>query len=160
MKRWISPFGSTGRFWSGTRITAWFGRSWRSSSRRRTMTKPPARCSGAVRELLKRGQPLLAARCVREASGLRLPLPLTARERLRLAGALEIEGDTEDAAALLLALIAETPDAPEDEMARLKLGQLLRASDPARANAVLSDFLAKYPYSQWAGRAKEMQTML
>ena len=115
---------------------------------------------GAVRELLKHNQPLPAAKCVREASALGLPLALTARERLRLAGALEIQGDVKDAAALLSALIAETPDAPEDEMARLKLGQMLKESDPVRANAVLSEFLQKYPYSQWAGRAKELQTQL
>lgn len=115
---------------------------------------------GAVRELLRQNQPLLAARCVGEASVLGLPLPLTARERLRLAGALEIEGDIENAAALLSALLAETPDAPEDEMARLKLGQMLRERDPAQANAVLSEFLRKYPQSQWVRRAKELQTSL
>ena len=43
-------------------------------------------------------------------------------------------------------------------MARLKLGQLLRERDPARANAVLAEFLAKYPHSEWARRAGEMQT--
>ncbi len=115
---------------------------------------------GAVRELLRQNQPLVAARCVREASVLGLPLALSARERLRLAGALEIQGDTEDAAALLSALITETPNAPEDEMARLKLGQMLREHDPASANAVLAGFLAKYPDSQWAGRARELQINL
>ena len=113
---------------------------------------------GALRELLRRNQPVLAARCVREASALKLPLALSARERLRLAGALEIQGDVEDAALLLAALISETPDAPEDEMARLKLGQMLRERDPAAANAVLAGFLQKYPDSPWARRAKELQT--
>ncbi len=113
---------------------------------------------GAVRDLLKCGQPLLAARCVRDAQALGLPLRLPARERLRLAGALEAMGETDGAIALLEALMGETPDAPEDEMARLKLGQLLRERDPAQANTVLADFLAKYPHSQWAHRAKELQT--
>ena len=113
---------------------------------------------GAVRDLLGRGQPVLAARCVREALALGLPLPLTARERLRLAGALEAMGEPGGAVVLLSALAEETPDAPEDEMARLKLGQLLRERDPVRANAVLAGFLAKYPHSEWARRAKEMQT--
>ncbi len=112
----------------------------------------------AVRELLRRNQPVPAARCVREASALKLPLALSARERLRLAGALEIQGDVEDAARLLTALITETPDAPEDEMARLKLGQMLRDHDPAAANLVLAGFLEKYPDSQWARRARELQT--
>jgi membrane associated rhomboid family serine protease len=113
---------------------------------------------GAVRDLLKRNQPLLAARCVRDAASLGLPLPLSARERLRLAGALETMGEPDGAVVLLSALISETPDAPEDEMARLKLGQLLRERDRVRANAVLAGFLEKYPHSQWAGRAKELQT--
>ena len=112
---------------------------------------------GAVRDLLKRGQPTLAARCVRDAAALGLPLPLPARERLRLAGALEAMGEPDGAVVLLSALIAETPDAPEDEMARLKLGQLLQARDPARANAVLSAFLEKYPQSEWVRRARELQ---
>ncbi len=113
---------------------------------------------GAIHDLLKRGQPVLAARCVRDAAALGLPLPLSARERLRLAGALEAMGEPSDAVSLLESLISETPDAPEDEMARLKLGQLLRERDPARANAVLAAFLTKYPHSEWAHRAKEIQT--
>ena len=114
--------------------------------------------TGAVRTLLARERPLEASRCVRDAAALGLTLPLSARERLRLAGALEASGDTGPAMDLLRALTTETPEAPEDEMARLKLGQLLRASDPAAANAVLAEFLAKYPHSEWANRAKELQT--
>ena len=44
---------------------------------------------GAVRELLGRNLAPKAARCVLEAAALDLPLALTARERLRLAGAME-----------------------------------------------------------------------
>ena len=113
---------------------------------------------GAIRELLKGDQSPPAARCVLEADALGLPMPLTARERLRLAGTLETMGETEAAISLLHTLILETPDAPEDEMARLKLGQLLQEHDRAQANAVLSAFLAKYPHSQWAHRARELQT--
>ena len=113
---------------------------------------------GALRELLRQNLPLLAAKRVQEASALGLPLALTARERLRLAGALETLGDASNAATLLSALIQETPDAPEDEMARLKLGQILQGRDPVQANAVLAEFLQKYPHSEWARRAKELQT--
>ena len=115
---------------------------------------------GALRELLRQNQPLLAAKRVQEAAALGLPLALTARERLRLAGALETSGDALNAAALLSALIEETPDAPEDEMARLKLGQILQGRDPVQANAVLAEFLQKYPHSEWARRARELQTKL
>ena len=111
---------------------------------------------GAVRGFLKRDDAASAAKCVGEARALELPLLLTPRERLRLAGAAESGGDAVTALALLRSLIAETPDAPEDEMTRLKLGQLLVASRSEEAADVLFEFLAKYPQSQWAQRAKEL----
>ena len=112
----------------------------------------------AVRLLLKRTETAAAARCAADAEALGLTLPLTARERLRLAGALETAGDANTAITLLRALLSETPDAPEEEMARLKLGQLLRERDPAEAALVVAAFLAKYPHSEWARLAREMQT--
>ena len=111
---------------------------------------------GAVRGSLKQEDMGAAAKCAGEARALNLPLLLTPRERLRLAGAAESGGDMETALALLRSLIEETPDAPEDEMARLKLGQLLGASHAEEANAVLAGFLAKYPQSHWARRAGEL----
>ena len=83
-------------------------------------------------------------------------LSLTARERLRLAGAAEEAGEMDVAVALLRALVAETPDAPEDEMARLKLGQLLLPSHPEEAQPLLTAFLQKYPQSQWTARARDL----
>jgi membrane associated rhomboid family serine protease len=112
---------------------------------------------GAIRLLLNQKHLLDAARCVGEAVALGLSLPLTARERLRLAGAAEEAGQLDTALLLLGALIAETPDVPEDEMARLKLGQLLQRRDPKQAGVVLAGFLTKYPDSPWAGRAREIQ---
>ena len=114
--------------------------------------------TGAVRAFLKGSEMPQAARCVGEARALGLLLPLTPRERLRLAGAAEGAGDWETAVALLRALAEETPDAAEDEMARLKLGQLLRESEPLEAKQWLSSLLEKYPQSEWARRAREMQT--
>ena len=112
---------------------------------------------GAVRAFLKGGESGEAARCAGEARALRLRLALTPRERLRLAGASEAAGDTATAVALLRALADETPDAPEDEMARLKLGQLLLGREPLEAQRWLSSLLEKYPQSEWARRAREMQ---
>ena len=86
----------------------------------------------AVRAHAKRHRWADAVRLCAEAADLDLPLPLTARERLRLAGAAEEAGEPDVAIWLLRALIAETPDAPEDEMARLKLGQLLLPSAACR----------------------------
>ena len=119
----------------------------------------------AVREALRQGAvgqgaAADAVRLAGTARSLALPLALTARERLRLAGAAEAAGDTPAAVWLLRALLAETPEAAEDEMARLKLGQLLLAHDPAAARAALAGFLEKYPRSEWAARARELQARL
>jgi len=112
---------------------------------------------GAVRAFLKGGGLVEAARCTGEARALELSLALTPRERLRLAGAAEGAGDIGTAVALLRALAEETPDAAEDEMARLKLGQLLLGQEPLESKRWLSSLLEKYPQSDWAQRARELQ---
>ena len=113
----------------------------------------------AVREALRQGV-AEAVRLAGEARVLGLPLALTPRERLRLAGVAEAAGDVPVAVWLLHALLAETPEAPEDEMARLKLGQLLQVHDPAAARAALAGFLEKYPRSEWVPRARELQSLI
>ena len=110
----------------------------------------------AVRAHAKRHRWADAVRLCAEAAELRLPLPLSARERLRLAGAAEECGEPDVAIVLLRVLVAETPEAPEDEMARLKLGQLLLPSQPAEAQALLTAFLQKYPQSHWTARARDL----
>lgn len=115
---------------------------------------------GAIRTLLKTSRLPQAARCAGEARALGISLALAPRERLRLAGAAEEAGDAETAIALLRALAEETPDAAEDEMARLKLGQLLLGREPREAKRWLSSLVEKYPQSEWARRAKEMQTIV
>ena len=114
----------------------------------------------AIRAFLKRGETPEAARRTAEALSLGLALPLTPRERLRLAVAAEGLGDWETSLVLLRALVSETPDAPEDEMARLKLGELLKVRDPQEARAVLTGFLEKYSHSDLARRAREMQIQI
>ena len=113
---------------------------------------------GAIRAFQKLGRTPDAVRCAGEARALGLTVAITPRERLRLAGGAEGVGDAETAIGLLRALIAETPDAPEDEMARFKLGQILRDRDPQASQAVLAAFLEKYPYSEWVRRARDLQT--
>ena len=114
----------------------------------------------AIRAFLKRGETAEAARRTAEALALNLALPLTPRERLRLGSAAEKTEDSETAVSLFRALVAETPDAPEDEMARLKLGELLQSRDPQEALIVLTGFLVKYPQSHWARRVREMQSRM
>ena len=110
----------------------------------------------ALRAQAKRHRWPDAVRLCAEAHALGLSLPLNARERLRLAAAAEEADQTDVALWLLRALIAETPDAPEDEMARLKLAQLLPPEGAEEKRAVLTVFLEKYPLSHWTTRAREL----
>ncbi len=91
-----------------------------------------------------------------EAETLGLAPALTARERLRLSAAAEETGRRDVAVSLLRRLTTETPDAPEDEMARLRLGQFLRDTEPEEARAVVASFLERYPDSAWADRVRAL----
>ncbi len=108
----------------------------------------------ATRGFLRQADKVSAARCAGEARALGLTVLLTPRERLRLAGAAESVGDYETAILLLRLVVEETPESPEDEMARFKLGQLLQGADPEEAAAALTEFLAKYPHSEWARQVR------
>ena len=110
---------------------------------------------GAIRSFLKQEDSPAAAKCAGDARALGLPLLLSAHERLRLASAAEGVGDAETAITLLRAIVEETADAPEDQMARLKLGQLLRRDHPEEAEPILAGFLLKYPQSEWVRSVNE-----
>ena len=110
---------------------------------------------GATRGFLKQEDSPAAAKCAGDARALGLPLQLSPYERLHLASAAEGIGDAETAITLLRAIMEETADAPEDQMARLKLGQLLRRDHSAEAEAILTGFLLKYPQSEWVRSVNE-----
>jgi membrane associated rhomboid family serine protease len=110
----------------------------------------------AVRLFQKQSRLPEAVQACAEAQSLGLALPLPPRDRLRLSRTAEEAGASDTAARLLRALIEETPDAPEDEMARLRLGQLLLPARPDEARDVLSSFLDRYPESAWTRRAQEL----
>ena len=110
---------------------------------------------GATRGFLKQEDSPAAAKCAGDARALGLPLLLSPHERLRLASAAEGIGDAETAITLLRAIMEETADAPEDQMARLKLGQLLRRDHPQEAEKILTGFLLKYPQSEWVRSVNE-----
>lgn len=110
----------------------------------------------AVRLFQKQGRLADAADACQAARTLGLPLLLASRERLRLAGAAAGRDDPDTAIWLLRALLSQTPDAPEDEMARFRLAQILLPRSPAEAKSVLAGFLDKYPDSTWTDRVREM----
>lgn len=99
---------------------------------------------------------------------LSLPLDIPARERLRIATAAQETGDRPTAVALLESLLADQASTPapvspvpsDDEIARLKLGQLLVDSDPARAAVVLDSLIQRYPESDWIRMARQLRAQL
>jgi membrane associated rhomboid family serine protease len=125
-----------------------------SSEERREAAREMA---GAVRLFQRQGHHVGAIRACAQAVEMGLPLAFTSRERLRLSGAAQDQGDRATAIALLQDLIAETPDASESEIAHLRLGQLLLGMDPQAAYIMLSTFLENYPDSEWARRARDLR---
>lgn len=95
-----------------------------------------------------------------EADALNLALALPSRDCLRLAAAAEEAGHGTVTVSLLRRLLADSPEAPEGEMARLRLGQRLMETDPEMARRVLTEFLARHPRSEWADRARGLLRQL
>jgi pentatricopeptide repeat protein len=110
-----------------------------------------------VRAYLDRNRPAEAFQCYREAerNGIRLNPP--PGERLRLARAAEDQGDLVSAEKLLRSVIREYPNSPEDEISRLRLGQLILGPRPAEAAEVLRGLLERYPQSQWKALAAQLR---
>jgi membrane associated rhomboid family serine protease len=113
--------------------------------------------AAAIRAQAAAGRIKEAVELYAEAGGLNLSIGLAPRDLLRLANAAQEAGDSDSAAFILEDLLGDTPDAPEGEMARLKLGQILLKQDPSRARGVFADFLKRHPKSEWAWLVREMQ---
>jgi len=114
-------------------------------------------CRSVVRALLDRGRLTEAYACYSDAqqNGVTLnPLP---EERLKLARAAEDAGDAESGRRLLRSVIRDYPDSVEDEVARLRLGQMLITTAPAEAAEMLRKFLERYPQSQWKVLATQLR---
>jgi membrane associated rhomboid family serine protease len=110
----------------------------------------------AVRDLYAASNLVGAVRACAGAARAGVTLRLTPRERLRLAGAARDTGNDAVALLLLNAIIADSPDSAEDEMARLKLAQMLAPVDRPRASELLAGFLKKYPESDWIHMVREL----
>ena len=78
--------------------------------------------------------------------------------RFRFASYLEESGQTLEALRLFQELASEEPHSVEAEMALLKIGrlQLSFQHDPAAAELTLTDFLERYPKSEWRRFAEEV----
>ncbi len=76
---------------------------------------------------------------------------LSPATRFRLASFLEEDGKPEEALEAFVWIIHDTPDAPEAQMALLKIGQiqLVSLNDRPSAIATLRGFLEHYPSSGW-----------
>lgn len=85
---------------------------------------------------------------------------IAAPTRFRFASYLEESGQTMEALRWFRDLAADEPESVEAEMALLKIGrlQLSFQHDPSAARATLTDFLARYPRSEWRRFAEEVLT--
>lgn len=83
---------------------------------------------------------------------------VSAPTRFRFASYLEESGQTLDALQWFRELAADEPESVEAEMALLKIGrlQLSYQHDPAAAKATITDFLTRYPKSEWRRFAEEV----
>jgi len=114
-------------------------------------------CRSVVRALLDRNRLPEAYSCYANAqkSGVTLnPLP---EESLKLARAAEDAGDPEAGRMLLRSVIRDYPGSVEEEVARLRLGQMLIATSPSEAAELLRKFLERYPQSQWRVLATQLR---
>lgn len=115
-----------------------------------------AEMTRAVRRRVKQGDTTQAVAACAEARRLGLTLDLTSREALRLGGDAEDLSDLDTAVWLLRLVLSHFPDAPEDEMARFKLGRILLRTDRQEARLVLGRFLDLYPASAWAHQVRTL----
>ena len=83
---------------------------------------------------------------------------IPAPTRVRFASYLEESGHTLDALHWFQELAKDEPESVEAEMALLKIGrlQLSFQKDPAAARATLTDFLERYPSSEWRRFAEQV----
>jgi len=112
----------------------------------------------AVEGLLKQGRKAEAARRYREMVGAYADAPLASSDLFAVAGGLEEQGQY-DAALRAFDQVARTAEStPEGEMASLRVGILLlnRLDQPERAIRRLSQFLTRYPASEWSAYANDM----
>jgi len=93
------------------------------------------------------------------AKRLGLPMEIPLNERLRVAVTAQEIGDRTTAVALLESLVDDQSTA-DDEIARLRLGQLLVDTDPARAAEVLDSLISRYPDSEWIRMARQLRGRL
>jgi len=115
-----------------------------------------AEMTAAIRRWLKQDTlPQAVAACA-DARRLGFTLALSPRELLRLGGEAEDLSDLDTAVWLLRMVLSHMPDAPEDEMARFKLGRILLRTDRREARLVLSRFLDLYPASAWAHQVQNL----
>jgi membrane associated rhomboid family serine protease len=114
-------------------------------------------CRGVVRALLDRNRLAEAYACFDNARKNGVMLNTLPEERLKLARAAEDAGNAQTGRLLLRSIIWEYPGSLEEEVARLRLGQMLVTTAPAEAADMLRKFLDRYPQSQWRVLAAQLR---
>lgn len=141
----------------------------RSSGSRATLAQAVAEVQSAAVASLAAGDLPRMVEIVALSRRLDLPVEIPPRDRLRIATAAQEMGDRLTAIALLETMLtgpaSATPRPPlttecDDEIARLRLGQLLVDVDPVRAAAVLDSLIERYPDSDWIRMARQLRSLV
>lgn len=114
----------------------------------------------AIELYISQGRELVALERAQEMLGFWPKATIPTPTRFRFASFLEESGRTMDALQWFRELADEEPESVEAEMAMLKIGrlQLSFQRSPEAAMATLTDFLDRYPKSEWRRFAEEVLT--
>jgi membrane associated rhomboid family serine protease len=140
----------------------------RSSGSQPILAEASGDLQSIIRRCLDAGDLACVVRALSVSKRVGVSVDIPPRERLRIATTAQELGEKSIAVDLLESLLADSadkpqgivPESPEDEIARLKLGQLLIDTDPAKAAAVLDSLIRRYPDSDWIRMARQLRSQV
>lgn len=107
---------------------------------------------------LKKGDKAAAARVYLVAVNYYEAFVLPVSQQLAVGSAMESEGDYQNAAIALIKTINTYPEAPESEVALLRCARIYldNLGHIDQAQVLLTQFMARFPYSNWMEQAKKL----
>jgi len=122
-------------------------------------TQAAAELQSVARSYLDSGDLRGVVSIIALARRLGLPMEISPSHRLRVAVTAQEIGDRATAVALFESIL-DDDDTVDDEIARLRLGQILVDTDPGRAAVVLDSLISRYPESEWIRMARQLRGRL